>query len=295
MTFEALAVDAQIQWRGVLLGGGTAYGWHNLEGWYDLPEQRGENAPLPAWHGSFPGRKTSGDRVVTYDYITKTASMAEFRAATRELRRITAPTEDPVEEPLVVHLDGESLLAWARCTRRIIPTDRHYAVGVAHGSVQWEATDPRLYSVYEQTREAQLAVPGSSGLDFGSGGLDFGSGGLDFGGGQQGGVLTATNAGHVPTWPTIEIVGPVPGPNVTFGGRHLKFDPGFVVLAGQTVVIDTRPTWRTVEINGVSVRQHLLIDQWTALEPDVDTQIQFTAAAYDPAARLVVRWRDAWH
>jgi hypothetical protein len=290
-----LTADAQIEWRGTILGSLSPYGWENLEGWYDLPEQRGSNAPLPAFHGSFPGRKTSGDRVITYDYIARTDTLTEFRDAMRELRRVTAPTEDPVEEPLIVRLDGEPLLAWARCVRRIIPTDRLYGLGIAHGSVQWEATDPRLYSVEEHSADAELATPGSSGLDFGSGGLDFGSGGLDFGTSQQGGVLTAQNAGHVPTWPTFEVAGPCTGPIITYSGRVLKFDPAFALLAGQTMVIDTRPTWRTVEINGVSVRQKMLVDQWTALQPEVDTQIQFTAAAFNAASKLTVRWRDAWH
>lgn len=295
MAVESLSVDAQIQWRDTVLGSASPYRWDRLEGWFDLPEQRGGNAPLPGYHGSFPGRKVSGDRIITYDYTARTATLPEFRAAMLELRRITAPAEDPIEEPLIVHLDGQSLLAWARCVRRIIPTDRLYGLGIAHGSVQWEATDPRLYSVEEHSLGVELATPGSSGLDFGSGGLDFGSGGLDFGSGQQGGVLTVHNGGHVPTWPTLEVVGPATGPTITYGNRTLQFDPGFVVSSGQTMVIDTRPTWRTVEINGVSVRQHLVVDQWTALQPGVDTQIAFTAAVYNASSQLVVRWRDAWH
>lgn len=292
---DLLTQDGQIQWRGTVLGGGSPYGWADLQGWYDLPEQRGSNSALPGYHGAFAGRLVSGERVITYDWKSRADSLAEFGAAMTQLRRITAPDEDPVEEPLIVRLDGQSLLAWARCDRRIIPTSRQYAVGRANGAIQWTATDPRLYSVQEHVEPVPLATPGTSGLDLSGGGLDFGGGGLDFGGGQQGGVVTATNAGHVPTWPTFDVVGPCTGPTITYSGRLLRFDSDFVVLAGQTMTIDTRPGWRTVEIRGVSVRQHLLVNEWTPLEPEVPTQIQFTAAAYDAAAQLVVRWRDAWH
>ncbi|CAL9607703.1 hypothetical protein SUDANB95_05523 [Actinosynnema sp. ALI-1.44] len=293
---DLLTVDAQIEWRGTVLGGLSPYGWDDLTGWYDLPEQRGSNAALPGYHGSFPGRRVSGDRVITYDYKSRATSLAAFKAAMDTLRRITAPAEDPPEEPLVVRLDGVPLLAWARCDRRVIPTGRQYGLGRADGSIQWTATDPRLYSVTEKSASANLATPGSSGVDFSAGGLDFGSGGLDFGSGQQGGVLTATNSGHVPTWPTIEIVGPCTGPIVTFpGGRQLRFRSDFVILAGQTLVIDTRPTWRTPEIADVAVGQHLQVRQWTALQPATPTQITFGATAYDSASELIVKWRDAWH
>lgn len=291
---DLLTVDGQIEWRGTVLGGLSPYGWEKLTGWYDLPEQRGSNAALPGFHGSFPGRKVSNERVVTWDYKSKASSLAQFQTAMDTLRRITAPDEDPVEEALVVRLDGVSLLSWARCERRIIPTDKHYGLGRAHGSLEWRATDPRLYSVAEESRTARLAVAAAGGLDFGSGGLDFGSGGLDFGAGQQGGVLTATNSGHVPTWPRFEVIGPCTGPVISYSGRQLKFATSFVVLAGQTLVIDTRPTWHTAEINGVSVAQHLQVAQWTPFLPG-STQVQFSAAVYDAASELVARWRHAWH
>lgn len=304
MVGELLTVDAQIEWRGTVLGGLSVYGWESLSGWYDLPEQRGANSPLPGFHGSFPGRKSSNDRIITYNYKSKAPGVTAFQSSMDTLRRITAPAEDPVEEPLVVRLDGESLLVWARCTRRFIPTALHYGLGRAHGSLVWEATDPRLYSVEEQSRSANLAVGAGGGLDFGSGGLDFGSGGLDFGAGSTGGSLLATNNGHVPTWPTFEVKGPTTGPVITYLSRQLRFDPAFVVLAGQTMVIDTRPTWHTVEIvptgsppdtTGVSVGQHLRVAQWTPLQPDVPTLVTFSAAAYDAGSELVAKWRDAKH
>lgn len=295
MAGELLTADAQLEWRGVLLGSGTYFGTSKIVGWWDLPGQRGGNAPLPNRHGAFPGRKLSAERYVEFHFKTKGVRLVDFPAAIRQLRQITAPDEDPPEEALAIRLDGESLLVWARVHRRFIPTDARYMIGYTEGLIIWETTDPRLYSINEETRPVNLASGSASGLDFGSGGLDFGSGGLDFGSVPQGGVLTATNNGHVPTWPKFDIIGPCTGPSITYSGRTLRFAPGFVIAAGQTLTIDTRPTWHTVEINGVSVRQNLLVDQWTPLQPGVPTPISFTAAVYDAASQLVARWRHAWH
>lgn len=296
MAGELLTADSQVEWRGTLLGTGTFFSTKEILGWYDLPGQRGTNASLPNRHGSYSGRKLSSDRYIEWQFKTKNVTRAGFPAAIDQLRRITAPDEDPQEEPLVIRLDGESWMCWARVQHRKIPTNKQYAIGYTEGSILWEASDPRLYSVTEQDLAMNLAVPAGGGLDFGSGGLDFGSGGLDFGVGTTGGKGTATNLGHVPTWPRLEITGPVTGPVITFpGDRQLRFNPAFQVLSGQTLVIDTRPSLRTIELAGVSRTSELWTRQWSPLEPGVPTEIRYSAAAYDAATVLTVFWRHAKH
>jgi hypothetical protein len=300
MAGELLTADAQIEWRGTLLGSGTYFGTSYIKGWFDLPGQRGSNAPLPNRHGSYPGRKLSSDRYVEWGFKIKNLPLSGFPAAIDMLRQITAPDEDPQEEPLVVRLAGESLLCFGRVHLRNIPTDKRFAIGYTEGMVVWEATDPRLYSVSEELLEIPLASPASDGLDFGGGGLDFGGGGLDFGAGTSGGKDNATNTGHVPTWPRLEITGPVTGPVVIFpGDRQLRFNPAFEVLSGQTLVIDTRPALRTVELQGtgssVTRKNELWTKQWTPLDPGVSTEIRYQAAAYDATTRLRVFWRHAKH
>lgn len=289
-----VTLDGQLEWRGILLGSGTVWRTHQLQGWWDLPAQRGANVPLPSRHGSYPGQKRSADRLLVWEFnLGQHTNLAGFRAAAAELRRITALAENPDEEPLLLQLDGVPLRVLARVVRRLIPTDRHYALGYTQGTVVWEATDPRLYSADEQTTTIVLAVASPGGLDFGSGGLDFGGGGLDFQDGPQGGTGVCTNQGHVDTWPRLEIDGPVTGPVVTFpSGRRLLFDPAWTVLSGQTLVVDT--DLRTAEINGVSVSQRLFVREWESLQPG-DTVIRFAAATYDPTAQLRVLWRHAFH
>lgn len=290
----AVSVDGQLEWRATLLGSGTAWRTDKLQGWWDLPAQRGANVPLPSRHGSYPGPKLSADRLVTWEFkLGKYVDHVGFKTAVNTLRQITAPTENPDEEALLVQVDGVALRVMARVLRRAIPTDKHYAAGYTQGAIVWEATDPRLYSADEVTVTIVLAVASPGGLDFGSSGLDFGSGGLDFGAGPQGGSGICTNLGHVDTWPTLEIVGPVTGPVVTWpSGRRLLFDPAWSVLSGQTLVVDTQ--LKTAEISGVSVSQRLFVREWEPLHPG-DNLLRYSAAAYDPTTQLRVRFRHAYH
>ncbi|WP_176439816.1 phage distal tail protein [Haloechinothrix alba] len=279
--------DGQIEWRGMLLGSGTAFGLDELEGWLDLPSQDGSNQPLPDRHGAYPGRLLSEEREITFDFKTK-AKPGEFRDAVHALRRATAPGEDPVEEPLAIRLDGQTLMCWARVTHRSIPTDKRYAIGYTEGAIRWVATDPRLYSAAEHTNATGLARASNDGLEFP---LVFP---LDFGEGTTGGVMYVENNGDVPTWPIFEVEGPCPGPVIQYSGRSLEFDSDLTVLQGQTLEIDTQPGNRTVELEGVSRRPRMTSAQWTPLEPGERTGIRFDAASYEEGARLRVRWRHAY-
>lgn len=288
MAGELITRDRQIEWRGLLLGAGTRIKVTSVTGWLDLPEQRRGDPVLTGRHGTYPGQQLSAGRTITAE-TSILASADEFPAVLDALRRATAPDEDPVEEPLVIRVAGESWMAWARCIRRAIPTDRQFAIGYTRASVQWQATDPRLYSVTEQVAHTPLAAPPVGGLRLP---LAFP---VNLGPRRAGGELDAHNLGHVPTWPALDVIGPCQGPVITFpSGRRLVFDPDFAVLPRQTMVIDTG--LRTVEINGVSVRSRLWSHQWTPLYPGANP-IRFSAAGgfYDAEARLRARWRHAQH
>jgi len=288
MAGELINRDRQIEWRGLLLGAGTHVRVTSLTGWLDLPEQRGGDPVLTGRHGTYPGQRLTAGRTITAE-TSILAALDEFPTVVDSLRRATAPDEDPVEEPLVIRVRGESWMTWARCNRRSIPTDREFAIGYTRASLQWQATDPRLYSATEQSAQTPLPVPAGGGVRLP---IRFP---VHFGPGRPGGELVATNAGHVPTWPVLEILGPCPGPVITFAsGRQLIFDPDLMILPGQTLVIDT--ALRTVEVNGVSLRSRLWSHQWTPFYPGANPLRFSTAAAfYHPDARLRARWRHAQH
>lgn len=284
---DLITTDGQLEWRGTLLGSGSPYRMTGLEGWLDLAEIRGTDPERPNRHGLFQGGQLTGKRVITFSYLITGVPRAAFGSTVGRLRTITAPAEQPLEEPLVVRLDGQSWQANARCVRRIINLEKYYAVGYTTGAIQWQATDPRIYSLVEQVAVTALPAPPTDGLRFP---LVFP---LDFGAGRPGGRLVAGNDGAVASWPVWEITGPVTGPVISDldSGQRLVFDPGFTVDRGQRLVIDTDA--RTVLLNGVNRNDRLLTRQWFPIPAGGSVQVGFSAGSYDSAALLSVRWRDA--
>ncbi|GAA1716397.1 hypothetical protein GCM10009745_76120 [Kribbella yunnanensis] len=284
---ELITADGQLEWRGTLLGTDSPYRMTNLQGWLDLPDARGDDPDRPNRHGSFQGSQVMGKRTITLTYLIKGVPIEEFGAVITKLRSITAPTEQPVEEPLVIRLDGETWQVNARCTRRTISVERFYAIGYTTGAVQWQATDPRIYSLVDQTAATGLPSPPTDGLEFP---LVFP---LKFGTGRPGGRLTLVNSGGAASWPVWEIRGPVSGPIIANRdtGQRLVFDPAFTVGAGQTLVIDTDA--RTVLLNGVNRSDRLFTREWFPIPAGTSVQVDFAAASYHPSALLTARWRHA--
>jgi hypothetical protein len=287
---DLLTADGQFEWRGTLLGTGTMWRLDTLTGWLDLPDFRGDDQPRPSRHGAFPNASLMSKRVVQATFKAKGTSLANFPAGVAALQTRTAPTESPVEEPLVIQLGGAKWLCNARLKKRVIgPVDKRYAVGYATLALQWEATDPKLYSPALHTLSTGLASAATTGLPFPL------VAPLDFGSGPIGGFLNSvTNAGWVASWPQFSIAGPVTGPVITNHdtGERLLFNPSFVVTAGQTLTIDT--DLRQVALNGVQSNGQLFTRNWFPLLPGVPTRIDFAqVGTYDPAALLTVSWRDA--
>lgn len=287
---DLLTGDGQVEWRSTLLGTGTMWRLDSLTGWLDLPDFRGDDQPRPSRHGVFPNASLMSKRVVQATFVSKGVGLAGFPAGVAALQALTAPTESPVEEPLVIQLNGQKWLCNARLKKRAIgPVDKRYAVGYTTLAIQWEATDPKLYSPAVHTMSTGLATAASTGLPFP---LQFP---LDFGSGPVGGYLSGvTNAGWVASWPQFTITGPATGPIVTNHdtGDRLLFNPTFVVSAGQTLTIDT--DLRQVALQGVPANNQLFTRSWFPLLPGIPTRIDFAqVGTYDPAAQLTVSWRDA--
>lgn len=287
MAGDLITTDGQVEWRGTLLGAASPFRMTRLEGWLDLADTRVQDVERPGRHGLFQGRQLMGKRLITFSYLVKGVSADEFGAAIRRLRRVTAPAEAPAEEPLVIRLDGETWQANARCVRRSIDVRRFYAVGFTTGAIQWQATDPRLYSLVQRTAVTGLAAPPTDGLPFP---LVFD---LKFGEGPRGGRFVVTNEGDVAAWPVWEVTGPVVGPAITnqVTGQRLQFEPDFRVAEGQRLVVDTDA--RTVRLGGVNRNDALVNRQWFPIPAGGDVQVAFTARSYDPTASLTARWRDA--
>jgi len=283
---DLITRDGQIEWRGVLLGAGTPYRKVGLEGWQDLADVRSDNPNISGYHGAYQGSLLSAPRVVTFSYLLAT-STATFPGHVRELQRITALREDTTEEPLVIQLDGRKHYAMARCHRRSIPVDKRYPLGYTTGAIEWVATNPRKYQLPQQSVSCSLAAPPVGGLVWP---LVFP---LDFNQTISGGVMTLTNNGNADAWPTFTVLGPMTGPTITnlTTGQKLVFNPVVTVIPGGIeMVIDTRPSVRTVRGAGTSVRQLLISADWFAVPAGSSIQVGITSSTYDPAALLTAAW-----
>jgi hypothetical protein len=108
------------------------------------------------------------------------------------------------------------------------------------------------------------------------------------------GRVSIVSCGTAPTGLVLTVWGPVVEPRITLlvpgmDPQVLRFHG--TVAAGQFLEIDTRS--RTATLNGVVSRRGLVSGDWFLLPPG-PSELAFDATVYDPDARLVVAWRDAW-
>ncbi|MFJ4799207.1 phage distal tail protein [Kitasatospora purpeofusca] len=295
MAGELITADRQIQWAGQLWGDGTDLSVVDVPGWDDLASVDDASVPRPQQHGSLPGRLLTQSRAIACT-MQVTCLPEDWPALRRTLRAATALCQD--EQPLVIRLAGEPLLAWARITRRAISTDTAGVLGNPVVSLLFEASDPRLYEVAEHAESTPL--PGDeTGLSFGSPevGLSFGSPvevGLDFGAPGATGDIIATNAGTEDTHPLIEIRGPASTPTLTLGALRLEYD--LALAATDVLVIDTRTGAVTLggQDRSATATARSAPEQDFALPPGQSVVAFRAAGTPDPAASATLRWRSAY-
>ncbi|MDW4905099.1 phage tail family protein [Streptomyces sp. ADMS] len=147
-----------VQYGDLLLGPGTPYRWKTLTGWEDLPPLDSGTVERADAHGAFPGQLLAQSRTVGVDGLVVRAPRAQIGEVVGRLSAATSPRVDEI--PLVAWLDERGpLLAYARATRRAIPTTLGYRVGtITDAAIEWVATDPRRYALAEQSVRAMLPV-----------------------------------------------------------------------------------------------------------------------------------------
>lgn len=278
---DLISGDYQIEWRGLLLGADRVYGLRKLEGWTDLPSHRVGIESRSGRHGAYSGQLLAEHRTVTADLQVRGEGL-EFTNAVRELRRVTASSENSPEEPLVIQWDGRKQFCNARCVRRQIPSEyQEYPMGLAPASLQWIASDPRVFEMPASLVTTGLAVA-VGGLEFP---LVFP---LDMGEGTIEGTMSLTNSGNADAWPTFLITGPATKPSIinSTNGRSLIFKDATVIPAGQTWEVNTHHRTVTVSGTDISRNSELLIRQWFPIPPGETHFIQFKSDIYDAAAEL---------
>jgi hypothetical protein len=297
---ELVTQPLHVQYGDLLLGPGTPYRWREIEGWEELPALDSGTVLRAGGHGAFPGQLLAQPRTVTLTGLVVRAPVDTLGQVISDLNAATAVVVDEI--PLVVQLDGRGpLMVWARVTRRAVPVGKGYRLGtIVGGAVEFTASDPRRYSVDEQSAQTGLPRP-EPGLDWTTapGGLDWTTapGGLDWGAAGVIGSMTANNTGDAPTHPVVEFRGPATMPSLLQQetGAVLEYD--LTLAAADVLTIDTAAG--TVLLNGSASRLYTAtkasVPEGSFVLPPGSTSLVFRSGdpTPDPAALAVVRWRNA--
>lgn len=299
LTVPTLLGD-QMSYQGVTMGypPNTPYGITELDG-LTKPQSRSGNTPRPRTRGSFIGLNLLPTRKVTatLDIGPPFGSYSTLAGAVGALRTASA-TEGTTEYPLWIQLPQFPLV----CTMcRVVNKDLKWNFVADAGqlvqgaTIQWESTDPYLYSAPTQSGTVGLPTPGT-GFAFP---ITFP---FSFGGGTTANELTVTNNGDVDCWPVLVITGPCLNPTVTNGSVAGNPELAFNIQmnSGDQLVVDCDMQTILYYASGSSVGvpyPQILNPGSTffAVPGGGSSSIAFNSSDTSPASgTLTVWWADAY-
>lgn len=285
MAGELITAPGQIEWDGMVFGRGyegpgVYFDPGTISGLEDLPNMRGANIERARSHGALLGPQYAGEVSITIQFrIVGSAYIPEQIAA---LERMTALRQD--EQPLAWDFGAGPRMRYCRVTRRSLPIDpmRHRG-GTAAATVQWVATDPRIYGT---TQRQAFTGPGMT-----IGGHGFPHGFPHGFGIATSGTVAVTNDGNTAAPWSATLTGPLTSPRL----RLLDLDgelalSGFELAEGQTLELDSLN--RTVLLDGTASRYGSLTSRdWFDI-PAGGATIGFSASS--GTGTLSMAWRDTW-
>lgn len=274
---DLIDADNQIEFAGYLFGAGQDADFVAIDGLDDLPEVEDGNQRRARAHGSVLGPLFATTRVVTLSATMKAATAAKVAAVKAATTIVSA------EQPVVIAVDGSVYRINGRVVRRRIPRSEEFQRGIARMTVQWEATDPRIYSNTLQS--------GTTGVGSVSGGLSLPHGFAHGFGTATAGTIATTNDGNTAAPWTATLTGPLTSPSISLvGGDGVLTLNGFVLADGDTLEFDSLA--RSVLLNGSASRLGSLTERaWFDL-PIGSESVQLTAGS--GTGSLTLRWRDTW-
>lgn len=207
----------QIEWNGYLLGSGTFVRLKTLDGWYDLPDLDSGNVPHPTRDGAYSGRPLAQERYVIFGGSAN-APLDVWEDVIEELRLRTGKSVDDTEYPLAIRVLERIWIGYGQVTRRPIPVNQAFRMGLANVTIRWTLSDPRLLS-----RELANAVI------------------------ADGATATLANVGNTWAYPEIRVPGPANDPQLLIeqyigsevvDEKLLEFD--LSLGSGERLTIDTK-------------------------------------------------------
>ncbi|GGM39606.1 hypothetical protein GCM10012275_08090 [Longimycelium tulufanense] len=311
---EEFVPEWGIYWRSTRINTEMPCILQEVEGLLDSPEVRTGDLTLLQRDGQIPGTDYLGARSIT---VTAQIFDADRAAFARHISQIVGDlASGGREEPLQIKIpgvgDGDWCVVHARVRKRALTLDQDYYGGCATLTVEFGATDPRIYSVRQLSVDTTPPSRPGAGFAFP---LTF-----DVSFDRPGGVLTrspntpslpstrtaiARNNGRTATPPELRIYGPCKGITIAHREqrRSIAFAPEFAIEAGAHVLLDAKNrkiVMRSSESDpGRTAYPYLAPgSQFFDLQPG-DNSLSITAIDTAPPDQerrysMNIRWHDAW-
>lgn len=292
---DLIFTDYQYEYNGVLFGWETLMDVQELSNFIGYPTVRSSTEDAFGRHGGVPGRHYLPSRTFTMEFNIQGSEDDTEYAATRKLvTSALAPRSHPRDQIEFVyqHPGSAKRFVLARPTDLVINVDRMYALKYPHGTVRFEATDPRHYEL-----ETQLAM---TGLPDTGGGISFPLVfPLNFGPGLGGGESVVANTGNAPAHWIAEISGPVTNPRLectnSTGETYFLEINGLSIGVGEKLVFNSKTK---AVLLGTQSRRSFLTPQssWFTLDPYPETcTLRFRSSDIPvTTSTLTFTWHNAY-
>lgn len=280
--------DGQLEFNDYLLGDDSVTFLEEITGWEDLPSVDSSNTLRPASHGAWVGKKLLGQRIITWKGRFA-ASREDWNTEILRLREAFTTPLGTEELTIVVSTRDEQMVAFGTVSARQIPMNYRYGYYGAELTLQFECSDPRRYSLGENSVFISMPALTEAGLVYP---LVYP---LDYGADTEPSQLIVNNTGNAPTPMIMNFVGPVTNPTLInqTTGQRLGFD--IVLTADDVLTVNTR--LGTVLLNDTADRLYTrTLTSSPVLGFDLvpgENDMQAIASEWEAGAGVEIIYRDA--
>lgn len=269
---------------------GTAWGvrTNGTTGIFDGPPVTLNQSPFPNSDGAFRSKNFRPPRTMVINGWAAGSSIAGVAAS----RRAFIGMLNGGGQAVFTITDTDGLVLTALVESGDIPKATPNAL-----QFDWQLTlsaaDPYLYG---PAVTASVGLPGAiSGIDWVGlgGGIDWtggGLGGIVWGTTSSNGLLQLTNLGPAEAWPVFTLSGPPSGtlvnPSIVNSSTGETLAYTGTLQPGDLLVITTKPTARSVMLNGTSYRRFLTNPQYFSVPPNSSITIQFQGTSVSTPSLL---------
>lgn len=238
-----MALDYTVTFAGLTIGNGTPIPILQITGLEDLPTVRTGDLERGYADGETPGLDLAAGRDISIDVVVFDSGTGDFAGNIEALKAATA--SGAPESLMVFQLPGRPARVMnVRARRRSLPVAGSYQYRQAPATIEFHATDPRIY---DQTWQSiVIGLPSAvSGLTFPA------TAPFTFGAAGTGGTVFVTNSGGYPAPWVAQFSGPLTGPTIGLSGG------GAVTLTGSLAAADVLTIdslSRSVTLNGTASR-----------------------------------------